>query len=87
MNRPLDIKLTMTLIPVPEGGYTAVCNEIRGAISEGKTEEEAIENLKDAVVGVLALNAQMASESLKNYPRVKGKKAVKRPLMELCETV
>ncbi len=36
-----------------EGGYTAQCLEIPAAISEGKTKEEALENIKEAIELVL----------------------------------
>jgi len=32
-------------------------------VSEGETEAEALENLKDATLGVLTVQAQMASQS------------------------
>ena len=41
------IKLT----PCEEGGFTATC-DIPGAISQGETEAEALENLRDAVEGL-----------------------------------
>ena len=36
-----------------EGGYTAQCLEIPTAISEGKTKEEALENIKEAIQLIL----------------------------------
>jgi predicted RNase H-like HicB family nuclease len=61
MSKGHKLKFTAVLIPCEEGGFTAICNEIPGAISEGETEEEALENLKDATLGVLALQAEMTS--------------------------
>ncbi len=84
MRRPFDFKLTVSLIPAPEGGFTAVCNEIKGAVSEGETEEEAIENLKDAMEGLFLINAEIAAECEKSI-RAEGMVPVKRPLMEFCE--
>lgn len=85
MARHFDIKFTVTLIPDPEGGFTAVCNEIKGAVSEGETEAEAIENLKDAMEGLFAVNAEIAAECEEKALRPRGIKPVTRPLMELCE--
>ena len=48
----MELQLTAVFEEVPKaegGGYTAFCEEIPGAISEGDTLEEARENLKDAI--------------------------------------
>ena len=37
----------------PEGGYSAQCIELPGAISEGKNRREALANIKEAVEGYL----------------------------------
>ncbi len=37
------------LIPCEDGGYTSVCSEVPGAISQGETVADAISNLKDAI--------------------------------------
>ena len=44
----------------PEGGYTAMVEEIPGAISEGDSIEEARENLADALRMVLECNREIA---------------------------
>lgn len=36
-----------------EGGYSAQCVELPGAISEGKTKKEALENIREAIQGYL----------------------------------
>ncbi len=36
-----------------EGGYSAQCIELPGAISEGKTKKEALENIREAIQGYL----------------------------------
>jgi predicted RNase H-like HicB family nuclease len=41
----------VVLIPAEEGGYTVVAPALPGCISEGDTEEEALENIKDAIHG------------------------------------
>lgn len=43
----------MILEPQEEGGYTAHCLELSGAISEGDTKTEALENIKDAIELIL----------------------------------
>jgi antitoxin HicB len=37
-----------------EGNYTVQCPALPGCISEGKTREEALANIKDAIGGYLA---------------------------------
>jgi len=81
-DRPLA--LTATLIPCPEGGFTALCPEINGAISEGETEAEALANLRDAVAGVLTVNAAMTARRLKASAGGRTRRPVKRPLMQLA---
>lgn len=39
----------VVLEPAEEGGYTVYVPALRGCVSEGDTEEEALENIKDAI--------------------------------------
>lgn len=43
------MKYTVVLEPQEEGGYTVRCVELPGAISEGETKTEALENIKEAI--------------------------------------
>lgn len=36
------------------GGYVIYCPTLKGCVSQGETEEEAIENIKDAIQTYLA---------------------------------
>jgi predicted RNase H-like HicB family nuclease len=48
----MDMTLTAVFEEVPEsdgGGYVAYTEELPGAISEGDTVDEALDNLRDAV--------------------------------------
>lgn len=47
------INYEVVVIPAEEGGYTVVAPALPGCISEGDTEEEALENIKDAIRGWL----------------------------------
>jgi len=49
------INYEVVLIPAAEGGYTVVAPALPGCISEGDTEEEALENIKDAIQGWLVV--------------------------------
>lgn len=43
------MKYTVILEPQEEGGFTARCVELPGAISQGETKSEALENIKEAI--------------------------------------
>jgi len=46
-------KFTVILREEPEGGYSAQCVELPGAISQGETRKQAIANVKEAIAGYL----------------------------------
>ncbi len=64
------MKLTAVFMQVPEG-YVAFVEELPGANTQGKTLEEARENLKEAVQMVLEANRELAEKSIadKNVTR------------------
>ncbi|MFX4302961.1 type II toxin-antitoxin system HicB family antitoxin [Alicyclobacillus tolerans] len=45
-----------------DDGYTVECPEIPGCFSEGDTEEEALENIKEAIKGCLDAREQLGYE-------------------------
>ena len=51
-DRVLQEKLTV-ILRKEEGGYSVQCVELPGAISEGKTRKEALENIREAIQGYL----------------------------------
>src|SRR5436190_6409228 len=69
----MEIKLTAVFRKFPEG-YAAFVEELPGANTQGKTLEEARENLKEAVAMVLEANRELAEESLR------GAEVVREPL-------
>ena len=80
MSTVVPVKLTLITIANGEGSFTAYCPEIHGAISEGKTEEEAFENLKDAAVGLIAMRAEMELDESK-WDRVTQTQNAEEPLI------
>lgn len=50
---PERTKLTVVLRREEDGGYSAQCLELPGCVSEGDTWEEALENIKEAILGYL----------------------------------
>ncbi|NWG09092.1 MAG: type II toxin-antitoxin system HicB family antitoxin [Nitrososphaerales archaeon] len=41
------------VLKLQEGGYVVKCIELPGCMSEGKTKEEALKNIKEAIEGYL----------------------------------
>lgn len=52
------------LEPAEEGGYVAKCVEIPGAISQWETQEEAIDNVVDAIHIILDVRREEAERSV-----------------------
>jgi predicted RNase H-like HicB family nuclease len=46
-------KFTVILREETDGGYSAQCLELPGAISEGDSRKEALANIKEAIEGYL----------------------------------
>ncbi|MBI5596999.1 MAG: type II toxin-antitoxin system HicB family antitoxin [Elusimicrobia bacterium] len=57
------------VLETTEMGYTVHCPELRGCWSQGRTKEEALENIKDAIETYLA--------SMKDVLRKKDVRTVK----------
>jgi len=68
-----QMKLTAVYVKVPEG-YIAFVEELPGANTQGKTLEEARENLKEAAELVLEANRALLAESLAD------KEVIREPL-------
>jgi predicted RNase H-like HicB family nuclease len=43
------MKLRIILEPSDEGGFTAIVSALLGCISEGDTQEEALQNIREAI--------------------------------------
>ena len=52
----------VVLEPSDEGGYTVYVPALRGCVSEGETEQEALDNIKDAIATWLDTWEKMAAE-------------------------
>ena len=53
------MKFTITLTRDEDGMYVADCPSIPGCVSQGKTEEEAQANIRDAIKECLEVRAAM----------------------------
>ncbi len=61
------MKFHITLQKEPQGGYVVRCLELPGAMSQGETEEEAVANIKDAILTILDMMRQQG-ESVPTEP-------------------
>ena len=52
------MKLIVTLEPGEDGYIVAECPAVPGCVSQGKTREEAIQNIREAIQGCLEVRAQ-----------------------------
>ena len=52
------MKYTIILEKEEEGGYSAQCLELPGAISQGETKDETLRNIKEAIEAVLEVLSQ-----------------------------
>lgn len=53
------MKFLVTIEPGEDGMYVAECPAIPGCISQGATEEEALENIKDAIRQCLIVRTEL----------------------------
>jgi predicted RNase H-like HicB family nuclease len=61
-------KFTVFLEPAEEGGFIVKCLELPVA-SQGETREEALKNIKEAIIGYLEVKAKLLGR------KAKGEKA------------
>ena len=54
------MKLLVTLDPDETGMIVAECPAIPGCVSQGRTEAEALENIREAIIG--CLDARLANK-------------------------
>ncbi len=54
----MPLKLLVTLFQDEDGVFVAECPSIPGCVSQGKTEEEALENVRQAIRECLEVRAE-----------------------------
>ena len=62
MKRRRSLVYDVILEPSDDGGYTVYAPGLRGCVSEGDTEEEALENIRDAILTWHATWEEIAAE-------------------------
>ena len=58
------MKIRVVLEASEEGGYTVTCQEIPAAISQGETEQEAIDNIIDALELCLTTEKELSARRI-----------------------
>jgi len=53
------MRLPVTLVKGEDGWIVAKCPVLPGCITQGRTREEAIANIKEAIVGCIAVRKEM----------------------------
>ena len=48
-----NYKVSVILRKEEEGGFSVQCIELPGVISEGETRDDALKNIKEAIIGYL----------------------------------
>ncbi len=54
-------KYVVTLVLGEDGFIVAECPSLPGCVSQGKTKDEALKNIKEAIEGILEVRQQMNS--------------------------
>jgi predicted RNase H-like HicB family nuclease len=52
------MKFTVVLSPEPDGGYSVVCPAVPGCVSEGDSLDEALANIREAILLCLDIRAE-----------------------------
>lgn len=65
----MELTYEVVLEPSEEGGFAIYVPALRGCISQGETEEEAMENIKDAIQVWLDTRAELEAEESEKIHR------------------
>jgi predicted RNase H-like HicB family nuclease len=52
------VKFLITLVQDEDGMYIAECPAIPGCVSQGQTEEEAVENIREAIIACIKVRSK-----------------------------
>jgi len=59
------LKFPVVIVPGEDGWIIAKCPVLPGCISQGKTREEAMENIKEAIAGCVEVRKEMGWSTTK----------------------
>ena len=60
------MEYTAAIQETPDGWYIGQCEQVPGALTQGRTIEEVVENLKEAIVLVLEAERELGITHLEN---------------------
>jgi predicted RNase H-like HicB family nuclease len=60
------MEYTAVIKEIEDGWYMAQCEQVPGALTQGRTVEEALENLKEAIILVLETERDLCRERYKD---------------------
>jgi len=66
----MKFAITVILEPEEDGGYSVHCPALPGCSSQGDTLEEALSNIKEAILGVLKVRQEEGMPLLKETPEI-----------------
>ncbi len=69
-------------ITVADGWYTVQCEELPGAISQGKNLDEAMNNIKEAIVGYIEAFPE-EFEKIREQIKIKNKVTEQKTVLEI----
>jgi predicted RNase H-like HicB family nuclease len=52
-------KFLVTLVPGEDGWIVAECPSLPGCVSQGKSKEEALKNIQEAIEGILEVRREL----------------------------
>ena len=70
MSRQYSNKFTIILEPEEDGGYSVHCPALPGCSSQGDSLEQALSNIKEAIIGVLKVRQEEAMPIPKETPEI-----------------
>jgi len=70
MTAQYPCKFTVILEPEEDGGYSIHCPALPGCSSQGDSLEEALDNIKEAILGVLKARQEEAMSIPRETPEI-----------------
>ncbi len=64
------MKFTVILAPEESGGYSVVCPAVPGAVSQGDSLDNALENIKEAILGCLEVGQDLGFPETAETPEL-----------------
>ena len=64
------MKLTVILAPEADGGYSVVCPAVPGCVSQGDSRDEALANIREAILLCLDVRREQGLPAPKETPAI-----------------